>query len=122
MTTRRIFFRELVVQASIGMLEHEKNAPQPLHIDADFDVIITRQAVDEDVSSVLDYRLLRETILEECTRGHTHLLETLIERLADRLMNDFPDIKRLHLSLSKPTIFDDCAEVGIAISRERLQA
>lgn len=116
--TRTIFFRRLVVQAHVGILEHEKKASQPLHIDAEFEVA-AQTPNDENVDSVLDYRLLREALLKECTQGHTNLLETLIERMATRIFNDFSDVQHLHIRLSKPTVFPDCDAVGIAISRNR---
>lgn len=119
MTTRTIFFRDLVVQARIGILDHEKRAAQPLHINAEFEVIAQQAADDSDVSSVLDYRLLREAMLAECTRGHVNLLETLIERMAARIFNEFADIRWLQISLGKPTVFADCRAVGITIARER---
>jgi dihydroneopterin aldolase len=68
---------------------------------------------------VLDYRLLRGAIVDECTRTHVNLLETLIDRVADRLLREFPDVLRLKLRISKPSAFSDCAAVGIEIERAR---
>ncbi len=119
MQTRRIFIKNLVVQAYIGILEHEIAAPQALHIDAEFETPFAEHADDHDIDSVLDYRLLRETLISETTAAHTHLLETLIERLATRILQDFPAVNHVKLSLSKPLAFDDCDAVGITIERQR---
>src|SRR5699024_3749047 len=91
----------------------------PLHINAEFEVIAQHAADDNDVHSVLDYRLLREAMLTECTHSHVNLLETLIERMATRIFNEFAEVQRLQISLGKPTVFADCSAVGITIARER---
>lgn len=119
MTTRRIFINNLVVQASIGMLDHELVHRQPLHIDAEFDTTITQDVQDEDIGTVLDYRQLREALIEVSTTEHTNLLETLVERLADRIQNDFPTVERVKIRASKPEAFADCDAVGIEIERSR---
>lgn len=119
MASRRIFFTQLALDARIGILEHELRATQPLHIDAEFDVAITQDVEDQDIQTVLDYRLLRQAIVEECTTSHVNLLETLSERVAARILNDFPDVKRTRIRIAKPSAFSDCAAVGIEIVRER---
>lgn len=119
MASRRIFFTQLALDARIGILEHELRATQPLHIDAEFDVAITQDVEDQDIQTVLDYRLLRQAIVEECTTSHVNLLETLSERVAARILNDFPDVTRTRIRIAKPSAFSDCAAVGIEIVRER---
>jgi dihydroneopterin aldolase len=119
MSIRRIFFSQLALDARIGILEHELRATQPLHVDAEFDVDVRRKTQDQDIQTVLDYRLLRSAMVDECTRAHVNLLETLIERVADRLLREFPENLHLKLRISKPSAFSDCAAVGIEIERAR---
>ena len=119
MPTRRIFIKNLVVDASIGILDHELAHRQPLHIDAEFDAAITRTVDDADIDSVLDYRQLRQALIEVSTLHHTNLLETLVERLAERIQNEFPAIERVKIRVSKPQAFPDCDAVGIEIERSR---
>jgi dihydroneopterin aldolase len=119
MPTRRIFFSQLSLDARIGILEHELRATQPLHIDAEFDVDISREVNDHNIQTVLDYRLLRQAIVDECTHAHVHLLETLSENLVQRIFNDFPDVLQVKIRISKPLAFSDCAAVGIELQRSR---
>jgi len=113
--TRRIIFSRLALDAHIGILEHELRSTQPLHIDADIDVAVHTAVNDHDIASVLDYRAIREAIVAECTQAHVHLIETLIEQVARRLLADFADIRALRLRVSKPMAFSDCAAVGVEI-------
>jgi len=118
-TTRRIIFSQLVLDANIGILDHELRATQPLHVDAELDVIVEGPVNDRDLRSVLDYRELRAAIIQECTDVHVNLLETLIDRVLDRLFKDFPTLYQVKLRLSKPLAFADCAAVGIEMTRQR---
>lgn len=119
MPTRRIFFSQLALDARIGILEHELRATQPLHIDAEIDVNVTEQVLDNNIQTVLDYRLLRNAIVQECTQAHVNLLETLCERVVERLLNEFPEIRQAKIRISKPLAFSDCAAVGIEVQRSR---
>ena len=119
MITRRIFFSQLALDAHIGILDHELRSTQPLHIDAEFDVRVDQDVNDQQLQTVLDYRLLRNAIVTECTRTHINLLETLIERVMDRILDEFPDVLRVKLRISKPLAFSDCNAVGIEAERSR---
>ena len=121
MPTRRIFFSRLAVDSQIGILDHERGTTQPLHVDAEFDVNVRAPAGHDDIHDVLDYRRLRETIIDECSQAHVNLLETLCDRLAARLLRDFADVRWLRLRVGKPMAFADCAAVGIEVCVSREQ-
>ena len=74
---------------------------------------------DHDITTVLDYRQLREALIDEATRGHTDLLETLVDRTLTRVLRDFPDIRRATLRICKPQAFEDCDAVCVEQSRGR---
>jgi dihydroneopterin aldolase len=122
MPTRRIVFSRLALDARIGILEHERRATQPLHVDAEIDVDIKRAVDDHDIHSVLDYRALRETIVEVCTHAHVNLLETLTDQVASRLLAGFPEIRAVRVRISKPMAFADCAAVGVEVYQVRAGA
>ncbi|WP_420223551.1 dihydroneopterin aldolase [Pigmentiphaga litoralis] len=119
MRTRRIFFTRLAIDAQIGILDHERGATQPLHIDAEIDVAMIDIPRHDGIQEVLDYRHLRQAIIDECTRTHVNLLETLVDRLAARLLTQFADVQHVKLRVSKPQAFADCVAVGIEISASR---
>lgn len=119
MTTRRIILDGLKVQASIGMLDPERLRPQPIVIHATFDTDAAHAVDDHDINTVLDYRQLREALIDEATRSHTDLLETLVDRALTRVLHDFPGIRHATLRICKPEAFDDCDAVCIEQSRSR---
>jgi len=98
--------------ANLGILEHEKTAPQPIQVDAELN-LGTQPLLpsDDDINSVLDYRKVRKIIIDECTAVHINLLETLIGKLANRLMQ-LPGVLGVRVKIAKLEIFEDC-EVAI---------
>ena len=62
---------------------------------------------------MLDYRKVRQIIIEECTAEHVNLLESLIGKLAQRLMQ-LSGVLGVRVKIAKLEIFDDC-EVAIHV-------
>jgi len=100
--------------ANLGILAHEKNAPQPIQVDAELNLGAQPLSPrDDDILHVLDYRKVRQIIIDECTAEHVNLLESLIGKLAQRLLQ-LPGVLGVRVKIAKLEIFDDC-EVAIRI-------
>ncbi len=98
--------------ANLGILDHEKIAPQPIQVDAELNLGTQPLSPrDDHIHNVLDYRKVREIIIDECTAEHVNLLESLIGKLAHRLML-LPGVLGVRVKIAKLEIFDDC-EVAI---------
>jgi 7,8-dihydroneopterin aldolase/epimerase/oxygenase len=100
--------------ANLGILDHEKTSPQPIMVDAELNLgpqpLMPR---DDDIGHVLDYRKVRKIIIDECTAEHVNLLESLIGKLAHRLMQ-LPGVLGVRVRIVKLEIFHDC-EVAIRV-------
>jgi dihydroneopterin aldolase len=98
--------------ANLGILEHEKIGPQPIQVDAELN-FGTQPLLpsDDDILHVLDYRKVRQIIITECTAVHVNLLESLIGKLALRLMQ-LNGVIGVRVKIAKLEIFSDC-EVAI---------
>ena len=100
--------------ANLGILDHEKTAPQPIQVNAELNLgTQPLMPSDDEINHVLDYRKVRQIIITECTAEHVNLLETLIGKLAFRLMQ-LPDVLGVRVKIAKLEIFDDC-EVAIKV-------
>ncbi len=100
--------------ANLGILEHEKASSQPIQVDAEIN--LGTQALvpaDDEINHVLDYRKVRQIIIEECTERHINLLESLIGKVSLRLMQ-LPGVVGVRVKIAKLEIFDDC-EVAIRV-------
>ena len=104
--------------ANLGILDAEKTAPQPIQVDAE--LRLGTQPLtprDDDILHVLDYRKVRQIIIDECQAEHVNLLESLIGKLASRLMQ-LPGVLGVRVKIAKLEIFDDC-EVAIRVETGR---
>ncbi|MDO5691586.1 MAG: dihydroneopterin aldolase [Pseudomonadota bacterium] len=111
-------FTGLRFNAALGILDHEKGAPQPIQVDAELSQgPQPLHPCDDDISHVLDYRKVRQIIIDECTAEHVNLLETMIGKLCDRLMR-LPGVQGVRVKITKLEIFDDC-EVAIRMEAGR---
>jgi 7,8-dihydroneopterin aldolase/epimerase/oxygenase len=100
--------------ANLGILDSEKTAPQPIQVDAELRLgPQPLQPRDDDILHVLDYRKVRRIIIDECTAEHVNLLESLIGKLANRLMQ-LPGVLGVRVKIAKLAIFEDC-EVAIRV-------
>ena len=105
-------FTGLRFDAALGILDHEKGAPQPIQVDAELNLgAQPLRPRDDDIHHVLDYRKVRQIIIDECTAEHVNLLETLIGKLCQRLLR-LPGVLGVRVKITKLEIFDDC-EVAI---------
>ena len=112
--TQTLTLSGLRFDANLGILESEKLAPQPIEVDAELNLGTQPMLPsDDDITHVLDYRKVRQIIITECTAEHVNLLETLIGKLAHRLMQ-LPGVLGVRVKIAKLEIFDDC-EVAIKV-------
>jgi 7,8-dihydroneopterin aldolase/epimerase/oxygenase len=112
--TQILTLNGLRFQANLGILAHEKAASQPIQVDAELN-LGTQPLLpsDDDINHVLDYRKVRQIIIDECTERHINLLESLIGKLSARLMQ-LPGVLGVRVKIVKLEIFDDC-EVAIRV-------
>jgi 7,8-dihydroneopterin aldolase/epimerase/oxygenase len=100
--------------ANLGILDSEKTKPQPIQVDAQLHLgAQPLSPVNDEIHHVLDYRKVRQIIIDECTERHINLLESLIGKLASRLML-LPGVVGVRVRIAKLEIFSDC-EVAIRV-------
>ena len=112
--TQILHLTGLRFDANLGILDSEKVAPQPILVDAELNLgTQDLRPRDDEINHVLDYRKVRQIIIDECTAEHVNLLESLIGKLAQRLML-LPGVLGVRVKIAKLEIFADC-EVAIRV-------
>jgi 7,8-dihydroneopterin aldolase/epimerase/oxygenase len=115
---RHVFVNRLAVQASIGIHPHERSTAQTIWLTIDAGVIEEASDTPEAIGDVVCYEEICKTVTAMACDGHIDLVETLAERIADRLMQDMR-IMQIRVQIEKPEAIAEAASVGIAISRLR---
>ncbi|MDR2186543.1 MAG: dihydroneopterin aldolase [Azonexus sp.] len=101
--------------ANVGILPHERDGPQPIEVDAELNLGAQPLAPrDDDIMHVLDYRKVRQIIIDECTARHVNLLESLAGKVCARLLQ-LPGVRGVRVRIVKLEIFNDC-EVAIRMA------
>lgn len=118
---RLVFVRGLTLQASLGIYPHEKAAPQRVVIGIELaveDDAAPGSVGADDLRRVVDYERLVKAARATAASGHTLLVETLAERIAESALAD-PRVRRARVTVEKPDAFPDAASVGVVVERCR---
>jgi dihydroneopterin aldolase len=123
---RYVFLRDLVLPASIGIYPHEHDAKQRIRINVnlgvDDEAALAGVAVGADeLARVVDYEKTAQRIRAIVASGHTRLVETLAERIAEACLAD-ARVRNVRVRVEKLDIFPDAASAGVEIERRRTKS
>jgi dihydroneopterin aldolase len=99
----------------VGVTDAERDLPQPVRIDVVLTVDESEPVVDDDLSSVFDYRIVLR-LIEDLVREPVRLLETLAERIATGCLSD-RRVRHARVGIDKPSLLPGEATIGIEIER-----
>lgn len=104
-----------------GVFEHEKRDGQPFITDAVLHLDIGAAAATDDLSKTADYGAVAETIVAMVTGPAFDLIETLSVRMAERILEDFPVVQAVEVTIHKPKapIQVPFGDVSITVLRTR---
>ena len=87
--------------------------------DAELQIADTRFHPSRDkLDEVFDYQTIRTAMIEVVRDGHINLLETLADRVVERLLA-MAEVRAVRVRVHKYTAFDDVEEVGVEIHRRK---
>ncbi len=118
---RKVFVRDLILDARIGVHRHEKKGHQRVRINVDLAVPESDGTIQDRLSEVVCYEEITTAIREIVAAGHINLVETLAEKIAARCLADFR-IHSVRIRVEKLDVFSDATSVGIEIERVRSTA
>ena len=118
-SVRRVFVKDLVLAALIGIHRHEKDGRQRVRINLEMEVVETEKPVQDRLADVVCYEDVVTAIRGIVAAGHINLVESLAELVADRcLMN--PRVIKVQVRVEKLDVFADASSVGVEIERFNL--
>lgn len=113
-----IEIRDLRVEALIGIHKRERHVAQTVSIDLAIGLPGAKVFQSDKVADTIDYEQVSLRIGALAGSGHFKLVETLAERIARLLLEDFgaPWVK---VSVAKIGILGNAKFVGVTIERKR---
>lgn len=115
----RISLRDHVVEVDIGAFQKERGHRQRIMFNIVVEVRPAPQPLNDDVDRILSYDRLTEAIAEELAAERLNLLETLAERVAERILAE-PQAMRVFIRIEKLDIGP--YKLGVEIVRSRAEA
>jgi len=113
-----IILRDLRVEALIGIHKRERHVTQTVSIDLDIGLPGTVVFKSDKVADTIDYEQVALKIKALAASGHYRLVETLAERIARLLLEEF-DAPWAKISVAKIGILGNAKFVGVTIERKR---
>ncbi len=116
-----IELRGLRVDAICGVLPHERTTTQPLEIDLDIAVDLTRAGVSDDLADTVDYGAITAAADRVASTLAPQLLEHLATQIADRVLalDDRIDAVTVAVRKLDPPVPERLATSGVRVTLGR---
>ena len=114
----RIFLRGLTAECIIGFIDWERRVRQTVVVDLEIPVDCRNAAITDEVADTVDYKKVAKRILAFIEASEFKLVETLAQRLALTLLEEF-GLEWVRLSINKPGAIRNSRDVGVSIERSR---
>ena len=112
---RRLFLKDFEVYINIGVHDFEKKAEQRVLFNVELFIPLSESTPTRDqLSEVVDYDFIRNTIKQHVAQGHVQLQETLCDDIVRTLLAH-PKVKAVQISTQKPDVYPDCEAVGVEV-------
>ena len=115
----RISLRDHVVEVEIGAFQKERGHTQRVMFNVVVEVRPAPQPLNDDVDRILSYDRITEAISAELAAERLNLLETLAERVAERILAE-PQAMRAFVRIEKLDVGP--YKLGVEIVRSRAEA
>ena len=111
-----VYIKGLKTDAVIGVYDWERSIRQTLVLDLELASDNRAAAATDGIADAVDYDAISKRILAYVQASEFELIETLAERVADIVLNEF-HIPWLRLKLAKPGAVAEAKDVGVIIER-----
>ncbi len=111
-----VFLHGLRIETVIGAFDWERRIEQTVVLDLDLGFDIRGAAASDNLGDALNYKAVAKRLTAFVGAGQFHLVETLAERVAELLLEEFP-IDWLRLRVNKPGAVRGARDVGVLIER-----
>jgi len=113
-----IHISDMECLTAIGITAQERASKQHLFVDAEFPVDCPRAAATDSIDDAVDYDIVARTVADVCASEEFHLIETVAERVASRILEQFRVSQvRVRVRKISPVAAPRVAYVSIEIVR-----
>lgn len=114
----RIYVRDLACRCILGINPEEREKTQDVVINVVLYADLRRACATDDINDTVDYKGIKQQILQMAEGSSFYLVERLAEEVARIALGD-PRVRRVEVSIDKPGALRFARSVAVAITRER---
>ena len=115
---RKILIKDLVLKMLVGIHNFERKKKQRVRFNLVINIDQNLIPNDKDLKSIVNYEQVIKTIMKITSRKHYPLLETLAEKIFDKLFENMR-IKKIFLRIEKLDVIKNTTSVGIELEKTR---
>ncbi len=114
----RIHIRDLAVRCVVGLRDWERKKEQDVLINLTLHADLSISCVSDRIEDTIDYKILKDRIIEATEDSQFQLIERLAEEIAKICMLD-PRVEKVDVVLDKPGALRFARSVAVEITRVR---
>ena len=114
----KIFIHALKTETIVGIFAWERQVKQTVVMDIEFSADIAKAALSDSIDDTLNYKGVAKRVLAFVDESSFHLVETLAERIAMLILEEF-GVGWVGITLSKPGAIRGSRDVGVMLERTR---
>ena len=111
-----IFLHDLRIETTIGIYEWERRIRQTVTLDLEMATDAARAAATDRIEDALDYKAITKRIVEFVSGSEFQLVETLADRVAALVREEFA-VPWVRLRLNKKYAIRGATDVGVVVER-----
>jgi 7,8-dihydroneopterin aldolase/epimerase/oxygenase len=118
--TGRIALEGLEFHAFHGVYPHERESGNFFEVDVAVETDFTLAARRDELEGTVNYETLFQIVKEEMDKP-SHLLETVVEKIVNRVFTELPAVTAVELKISKlnPPIGGKCRSSSVQVRKSR---
>lgn len=101
-TKSKVKIQELGFECILGTLSFERVQPQPVVMDLVLELDFSEAAASGNVNYTVNYAEVSEVVTRFVQESKFELVETLVTKVAERLLNDYKKLNAVEVSIKKP--------------------
>jgi len=113
-----VYLNDLRVDTVIGIYDWERRTRQTVILDIEMGTDIGKAAETDSIDNTLDYKAVAKRLFAYIGESEFHLVETLAERVAGILLEEF-HVPWCRVRLNKKGAVRGVRDVGVIIERGR---
>ena len=117
--TGHIHIRDLRLRTIIGVHERERTQRQDVILNLELETDLAAPAASDDIDDAVDYGELLRMLVGHVEESRYHLLERLASSVADVVLDQFPSVSAVAVTVDKPGAAGFARSVAVSLRKAR---